>query len=212
MQSIGTCDMNPMNSSRLSSSDTVSSLKMLILKVVFVIIATMLDQMANIQAGIMAAAMFGVCYYLYDGVSAQDLLEGKPQQSRIPLHCGLLAGRYATLCGGCACLTCNDICPHPKDARARLFALCAAATLQVPFYNKYVNIIWAGLWLGVLDVTVILLVMQLTWAQVTDQYTYETDPRTYADSMTKVMRNTCHGMPNSEATECQSFVLFASGS
>lgn len=68
-QSIGTTDMNPMNSSLLSSSDAVVSVKMLILKIIFVVVSTMLDELGNIQAGFMAAAMFGVVYYLIDGVS-----------------------------------------------------------------------------------------------------------------------------------------------
>jgi hypothetical protein len=34
--------------------------------------------------------------------------------------------------------------------------------VQVPYYNKVVNIIWGGLWAAILDVTVILLVTQVT--------------------------------------------------
>lgn len=74
VQSIGTCDMNPMNTSRLSSSDAVTSMKMLILKIILVVVSTMLDELTNMQAGLMAVAMFGVVYYLYDGVSLHEAL------------------------------------------------------------------------------------------------------------------------------------------
>lgn len=50
---------------------------------------------------------------------------------------------------------------------------------QVPYYNKVLNILWGGLWLGMLDVTVVLLVMQLTMQQ-------QPDPLVYAATMTQV--------------------------
>ncbi len=67
-QGMGACDANPLNTSRLSSSDEVTTIKMLLLKIIFVIVATMLDQLASIQAGFMTVAMWGVVYYLFDGV------------------------------------------------------------------------------------------------------------------------------------------------
>jgi hypothetical protein len=52
--------------------------------------------------------------------------------------------------------------------------------LQVPYYNKFVNIIWGGLWLGILDVTVILL------ASVVTSNAHQADPDAYISFMTKV--------------------------
>jgi hypothetical protein len=64
--------MNPLNASRLSSSDEVTTIKMLALKIIFVIVATVLDQFSTAQAGIMTVAMWGVTYYLFDGVRKAD--------------------------------------------------------------------------------------------------------------------------------------------
>lgn len=66
---MGACDVNPLNRSYLSSSDEVTTIKMLVLKIIFVIVATMLDQLTTIQAGVMTVAMCGVVYYHFDGVS-----------------------------------------------------------------------------------------------------------------------------------------------
>lgn len=60
--------MNPLNRSLLSSSDEVTTMKILALKIVFVLVSTALDQFSGIQAAIMVIAMAGVVYYLYDGV------------------------------------------------------------------------------------------------------------------------------------------------
>lgn len=65
-----TCDLNPMNVSLISSSDEVTTIKMLLLKIVFVLVATMLDQFTSVQAAVMTIAMWGVVYYLFDGVSS----------------------------------------------------------------------------------------------------------------------------------------------
>jgi uncharacterized membrane protein AbrB (regulator of aidB expression) len=69
VQGMGACDVDPLNRSRLSSSDEVTTIKMLVLKIIFVIVATMLDQLTSIQAGFMMVAMWGVVYYHFDGVS-----------------------------------------------------------------------------------------------------------------------------------------------
>jgi hypothetical protein len=66
---MGVCDCNPLNTSRLSSSDEVTVIKMSLLKIMFILVATVLDQLGNIQAGLMTVAMWGVVYYLFDGVS-----------------------------------------------------------------------------------------------------------------------------------------------
>lgn len=52
--------------------------------------------------------------------------------------------------------------------------------MQVPFYSKTVSLIWGGLWCGVFNVTVILLVTQLTISQYSD-------PVLFVAFMTKVM-------------------------
>jgi hypothetical protein len=66
---MGMCDLNPLNTNLLSSSDEVTSGKMLLLKILFVIVSTMLDMVPGVQVVIMTIAMFGVVYYLFDGVS-----------------------------------------------------------------------------------------------------------------------------------------------
>lgn len=68
--------MNPLNTSRLSSSDEVTTIKMLALKTIFVIVATVLDQFSTTQAVIMTIAMFGVVYYLFDGVGKAGIAIG----------------------------------------------------------------------------------------------------------------------------------------
>jgi hypothetical protein len=55
----------------MSSSDAVISMKMLALKVIFVVVSTMLDQLSTVQAVFMTVAMWGVVYYMFDGVSAR---------------------------------------------------------------------------------------------------------------------------------------------
>jgi hypothetical protein len=66
---MGACDGNPLNRSFLASSDEANTMKMLVLRIVFVVFATMLDQLSSIQAGLMTVAMGGVVYYHFDGVS-----------------------------------------------------------------------------------------------------------------------------------------------
>jgi hypothetical protein len=51
----------------------------------------------------------------------------------------------------------------------------------VPYYNKVVNVIWGGLWVAILDVTVILLVTQVTIGS-------SADPVALKDFMTKVRK------------------------
>jgi hypothetical protein len=43
-----------------------------------------------------------------------------------------------------------------------------AVCVQVPYYNKLVNIIWGGLWLRMLDVVAVLLALQLTISKQAD--------------------------------------------
>lgn len=69
LQGVGsTCDLNPLNKSLLASSDEFTTIKMLLLKIIFILVATVLDQVGNVQTGIMAVAMWGVVYYMFDGV------------------------------------------------------------------------------------------------------------------------------------------------
>lgn len=72
LMGMATCDLNPLNVSRLSSSDEVATIKMLLLKIIFVLVATALDTIGNIQPVIMAIAMWGVVYYMFDGVSRRN--------------------------------------------------------------------------------------------------------------------------------------------
>jgi hypothetical protein len=51
--------------------------------------------------------------------------------------------------------------------------------LQVPYYSRLVNIIWGGLWLGMLDVVAVLLALQMTIGK-------QVDPGDYTALMTKV--------------------------
>lgn len=67
-----TCDLNPLNKSLLASSDEATTIKMLMLKIVFILFATVLDQIGNVQTGIMTVAMWGVVYYTFDGVSLTE--------------------------------------------------------------------------------------------------------------------------------------------
>lgn len=69
LMGMATCDLNPLNISRLSSSDEVATIKMLLLKIIFVLVATALNTIGNIQPAIMAIVMWGVVYYMFDGVS-----------------------------------------------------------------------------------------------------------------------------------------------
>lgn len=69
MQGMGMCELNSLNGNLLSSSDEVSSGKILLLKILFVIVSTTLDMVPGVQAVNMSIAMFGVVYYLFDGVS-----------------------------------------------------------------------------------------------------------------------------------------------
>jgi hypothetical protein len=71
---MGMCDLNPLNTNLLSSSDEVSSGKILLLKILFIIVSTMLDMVPGVQAVIMSICMYGVVYYLFDGVSLLLLL------------------------------------------------------------------------------------------------------------------------------------------
>jgi hypothetical protein len=57
--------------------------------------------------------------------------------------------------------------------------------LQVPYYNKPVNIIWGGLWIGILDVTVILLVSEVT------SYAHQDDHAAYTSFLTNVSLAYC---------------------
>lgn len=66
---MGSCDMNPLNTSHMSSSDAATSMKILALKILFVVVSTMLDTLSTIQAVCMTVAMWGVVYYMFDGVS-----------------------------------------------------------------------------------------------------------------------------------------------
>lgn len=52
--------------------------------------------------------------------------------------------------------------------------------LQVPFYSKVVNLVWGGLWCGILDVTLILLVIQVTES-------HYADPVAFIGHMTNIM-------------------------
>jgi hypothetical protein len=55
----------------------------------------------------------------------------------------------------------------------------ASCAVQVPFYNKVVNIVFGGLWFGILNVTIVLLVTQVTIHQYAD-------PVAFIAFMTKV--------------------------
>jgi hypothetical protein len=55
-------------------------------------------------------------------------------------------------------------------------AFCA---LQVPYYNRIVNFIFGGLWFAILNVTIVLLITQVTIHQYTD-------PVAFIAFMTKV--------------------------
>lgn len=69
LMGMGVCDCNPLNTSRMFSSDEVTTIKMSLLKIMFILVSTVLDQLGNIQAALMTVAMWGVVYYLFDGVS-----------------------------------------------------------------------------------------------------------------------------------------------
>lgn len=56
---------------------------------------------------------------------------------------------------------------------------CTSVLGQVPYYNKAVNCIYAGLWSGILDASVVLLVMQVTIDR-------QEDPAAYSVFMTNV--------------------------
>lgn len=81
---MGVCDVNPLNRSLLSSSDEASTMKMLLLKVAFVVVSTALDNFHQLQAGLMVVAMFGVLYYLIERVSKMLLLLWSAKQSHAP--------------------------------------------------------------------------------------------------------------------------------
>lgn len=53
--------------------------------------------------------------------------------------------------------------------------------MQVPYYNKWVNIIWGGLWVGILEVTITLLVTQVTIGS-------SADPLALKELMTQVLK------------------------
>jgi hypothetical protein len=53
------------------------------------------------------------------------------------------------------------------------------AALQVPYYNKAVNCVFAGLWTGILGSSMIMLVLQLTIDK-------QEDPAAYSEFMTNV--------------------------
>lgn len=63
------CDTNPLTTTLLDSSNEVTILKVALLKVVFVVVSTALDEFGGVQAVLMAVTMWGCVYYLLDGVS-----------------------------------------------------------------------------------------------------------------------------------------------
>jgi hypothetical protein len=73
LQAVGKCDTNPLTTTLLDSSDEVTVLKVALLKVVFVVVSTALDEFSGIQGVLMVVTMWGCLYYLLDGVSPAQL-------------------------------------------------------------------------------------------------------------------------------------------
>ena len=69
LQGVVSCDLNPFNTNWLCSSDAVITSKMLIMKMIFVVVSTLMRELPVVQAGLMAVTMWGVVYYCFEGVS-----------------------------------------------------------------------------------------------------------------------------------------------
>lgn len=68
MQSAGSCELNPLSRSPLASVDAVSSIKILLLKLVYVLVSTALDRVGSAQVVLMLIAMTGVVFYTLEAV------------------------------------------------------------------------------------------------------------------------------------------------